>query len=361
MDIAALKKKYAEERDKRLRPDGNAQYIRLENQFAHLQEDPYVPRAPREPRTDHVTVAFVGGGFAGLVTGASAGNPHLSLALVFAITALLSAVTVAAADLTGLALELALWGAEPQDLAFLTPPPEGALAEGFSIPRESLVRSVLGKGERTACEYRTAHELTLWPLELSEARYLYGSALAAVGGGADHGVAAVPEFRRDQRSEFLLARGCVVRVADSSANGSRFRKILQIRPLPHYAEGHQRGRVGVDHRAQVRPGGVDRPVEGKFGGGRMLACERPVWTGSHDVLAAKRSLVPRCRRDPDRAVPVAQRDVTARSRGHAGAVDAPHERSNRVADFRFARCPVQRLSSSSSWAILSCFGMPCRW
>ena len=40
---------------------------------------------------------------------------------------------IEAADLTGLALELALWGAEPGDLAFLTPPPEGVLAEARSL------------------------------------------------------------------------------------------------------------------------------------------------------------------------------------------------------------------------------------
>jgi cation diffusion facilitator CzcD-associated flavoprotein CzcO len=70
MDRAALKKKYADERDKRLRPDGNDQYQRLEEQFARYQEDPYVPLQDREAQQDHVTVAFIGGGFAGLVTGA---------------------------------------------------------------------------------------------------------------------------------------------------------------------------------------------------------------------------------------------------------------------------------------------------
>ncbi|MBK0326510.1 ATP-dependent helicase HrpB [Rhodobacteraceae bacterium F11138] len=35
---------------------------------------------------------------------------------------------IEAADLTGLALELALWGATETDLAFLTPPPQGAMA-----------------------------------------------------------------------------------------------------------------------------------------------------------------------------------------------------------------------------------------
>ena len=70
IDKAALRQKYLAERDKRLRPDGNAQYQRLTGQFAHYSEDPYLPVVPRTPKTDHVTFAFVGGGFAGLVTGA---------------------------------------------------------------------------------------------------------------------------------------------------------------------------------------------------------------------------------------------------------------------------------------------------
>ncbi|MCY4334649.1 MAG: ATP-dependent helicase HrpB [Litoreibacter sp.] len=39
------------------------------------------------------------------------------------------------ADLAGLALELAAWGAEPQDLALLTQPPEGALREAREVLR----------------------------------------------------------------------------------------------------------------------------------------------------------------------------------------------------------------------------------
>jgi cyclohexanone monooxygenase len=70
VDKEALRRKYLEERDKRLRPDGNDQYLRLTGELAYHLDDPYTPRTEREPRTDHVTVAFVGGGFAGLVTGA---------------------------------------------------------------------------------------------------------------------------------------------------------------------------------------------------------------------------------------------------------------------------------------------------
>ena len=68
--IGALRRRYAQERDKRLRPDGNDQYLQLKGQFSLFLEDPYTPRTEREPKRDHVAVALVGGGFAGLVTGA---------------------------------------------------------------------------------------------------------------------------------------------------------------------------------------------------------------------------------------------------------------------------------------------------
>ena len=70
IDKAALVEKYRAERDKRLRADGNAQYLRVVGKLGHFLDDPYTPRVEREPKTDHVAFAFVGGGFAGLVTGA---------------------------------------------------------------------------------------------------------------------------------------------------------------------------------------------------------------------------------------------------------------------------------------------------
>ncbi|MGA0599492.1 flavin-containing monooxygenase [Caulobacter sp. KR2-114] len=71
IDKQALLAKYRAERDKRLRADGNDQYLELKGgRFAHYLQDPYTPFVERAPKTDHVTFAFVGGGFAGLVTGA---------------------------------------------------------------------------------------------------------------------------------------------------------------------------------------------------------------------------------------------------------------------------------------------------
>jgi cyclohexanone monooxygenase len=70
-DKTALLARYRAERDKRLRPDGNAQYLELKgSHLAHYLDDPYTPFVERAAKTDHVTFAFVGGGFAGLVTGA---------------------------------------------------------------------------------------------------------------------------------------------------------------------------------------------------------------------------------------------------------------------------------------------------
>jgi len=70
VDKDAIRERYRAERDKRLRTDGNDQYTRIAGLFDEYLEDPYTPVTPRAPKTDHVTFAFVGGGFAGLVTGA---------------------------------------------------------------------------------------------------------------------------------------------------------------------------------------------------------------------------------------------------------------------------------------------------
>ena len=70
IDKERLRQKYMEERNKRLRADGNDQYIQVKDQLAHYLDDPYTPVSPREPKTDHVTFAFIGGGFAGLATAA---------------------------------------------------------------------------------------------------------------------------------------------------------------------------------------------------------------------------------------------------------------------------------------------------
>ena len=48
---------------------------------------------------------------------------------------------------------------------------ESNLAKGVTIPRGSSMRAQQGKGDVTACEFRTAHALELWPIELPSAQY----------------------------------------------------------------------------------------------------------------------------------------------------------------------------------------------
>lgn len=61
-----------------------------------------------------------------------------------------------------------------------------SLKDGFTIPRGATLRSALGDGDTTACQFRTAHEVTLWPLQIVEAEYIDGrGALVAAGLGRE--------------------------------------------------------------------------------------------------------------------------------------------------------------------------------
>jgi len=70
-DLDELRRKYAIERDKRVRRDGNDQYIEPTANLAHYTEDPNARvEINRAPRTEDHDVVIVGTGWAGLLTGA---------------------------------------------------------------------------------------------------------------------------------------------------------------------------------------------------------------------------------------------------------------------------------------------------
>ena len=70
-DVDTLRAKYAYERDRRLRPDGIAQYVEIAGPFVRFADDPWSdPHFTRDPLSDEVDVAIVGAGFGGLLTGA---------------------------------------------------------------------------------------------------------------------------------------------------------------------------------------------------------------------------------------------------------------------------------------------------
>ena len=71
-DPGALREKYRVERDKRIREDGEDQYIEAASEFAHYaHDDPYAdPDFDRDAHDLEIDVAVIGAGFSGLMAGA---------------------------------------------------------------------------------------------------------------------------------------------------------------------------------------------------------------------------------------------------------------------------------------------------
>ncbi len=70
-------------------------------------------------------------------------------------------------------------------------PDDSSTAEGFLLERGTAVRSGLGTEMQTRCEYTTAHDVTLYPIEVSRAEYLGNRAsLARLGIKPEREVAA---------------------------------------------------------------------------------------------------------------------------------------------------------------------------
>ena len=67
-DPDALRRRYREERDRRLRADGNEQYVEIKGELAHFLDDPYAePGFTRAALHDDVEVLIVGAGREGLL------------------------------------------------------------------------------------------------------------------------------------------------------------------------------------------------------------------------------------------------------------------------------------------------------
>lgn len=72
IDPVALRAKYRAERDRRLRPEGLGQFVRIDRaHHHHFEQDPAFSALPqRDPLTDTVEIAIIGTGFGGLLLGA---------------------------------------------------------------------------------------------------------------------------------------------------------------------------------------------------------------------------------------------------------------------------------------------------
>ena len=70
-DPDALREKYRAERDKRIRADGNDQYVEVTGDFSHYVDDPHAtPGFTREALAQKVEVVIIGGGFGGMLAAA---------------------------------------------------------------------------------------------------------------------------------------------------------------------------------------------------------------------------------------------------------------------------------------------------
>ena len=70
-DPLKLRRKYADERARRLREEGNQQYREMAGELEHFNDDPYIDQVlVREPLSETVEVVIVGGGFGGQLAAA---------------------------------------------------------------------------------------------------------------------------------------------------------------------------------------------------------------------------------------------------------------------------------------------------
>lgn len=68
IDIAALREKYKHERERRLRSEGQNQYIRPSGDIVDdFAADPHMPVAPRDPVCEDIDVIILGAGFGGIL------------------------------------------------------------------------------------------------------------------------------------------------------------------------------------------------------------------------------------------------------------------------------------------------------
>lgn len=145
---------------------------------------------------------------------------------------------------------------------------EPGLAKGFTLPRQTTLRSRLQPGESTACVFRTAHDLTFWPIRIVEARYLGYPPKLPAGIDLPGGV-----------------RGALTIKLQSTA-GLNFRQVELDRLTLHLA-----GEEGIAHKlyehvcANVAAVLV-RPGEGKASWHRLLEADaiRPAGFSDEDAL-----------------------------------------------------------------------------
>jgi type VI secretion system protein ImpG len=154
-----------------------------------------------------------------------------------------------------------------------------AMKDGHVLPRGTQLRSSLADGERTACLFQTARDVTLWPVEIAEAEYIDGrGAIVAAGLPREvdaraairlrlrrQGGESIAELSLDALTLFLNAQGgrswevheLLATQSTGVAGRSTDRRADWLMPLP---------------QAGVLPAGFDRDQA-------LLPCPKPSFDG----------------------------------------------------------------------------------
>ena len=100
------------------------------------------------------------------------------------------------------------------------------LEGGFPIPRGTRLLGRIAPGDQTRCTFSTAHEVTLWPITVAEARYVTGSALGSLGlAGRDRAQAALV-LRLETLGELPIAQLALDRLPLHLAGNDRIAHCL---------------------------------------------------------------------------------------------------------------------------------------
>jgi len=139
-------------------------------------------------------------------------------------------------------------------------PGEGSLMSGVPVPRGSALRGALPAGEQTACEFRTAHDVRLWPIELAEAEYFRFS-----GASASLNLPSLPDEKK-----FKAA----LRIRLRTTGGLKFHE-LPVDALPLFLRGGEERAMRLYEQLLANARAVVlRPVGAHDGWHEVLPADR---------------------------------------------------------------------------------------
>src|SRR6185437_7750921 len=136
----------------------------------------------------------------------------------------------------------------------------GKFENGYRVPRDTSLIGVLGKGEVTYCEFRTAQDVTLWPVVVKEVEYLAGAAaISALALADQRGAKAAIRLR-------LETVGQVPFAALSLQNLNFFVRGATVELSTNILEQVLANAVGMAVRPPIRPvPWIDRLAKSQIG------------------------------------------------------------------------------------------------